>query len=87
MSRGWAGSLRTARRSVDIADIGCVYYRKPSVFRFPDGMSQADRRWAMREARIGLELNPNGQWAWIQEKTGLPIAVAIADALQGAQPS
>lgn len=28
-----------------------------------------------------LECNPNGQWAWIQEKTGLPIAEAIADEL------
>ncbi|HEX5496917.1 MAG TPA: ATP-grasp ribosomal peptide maturase [Mycobacteriales bacterium] len=28
-----------------------------------------------------LELNPNGQWAWLQDATGLPIAAAIADAL------
>lgn len=30
-----------------------------------------------------LECNPNGQWAWIEEETGLPIAAAIADALEG----
>jgi glutathione synthase/RimK-type ligase-like ATP-grasp enzyme len=30
-----------------------------------------------------LECNPNGQWAWIEEATGLPIAAAIADALEG----
>ncbi len=30
-----------------------------------------------------LEINPNGQWAWIEEETGLPIAAAIAEALTG----
>lgn len=34
------------------------------------------REWVL------LDVNPNGQWAWIQEKTGLSIASAIADALQ-----
>jgi hypothetical protein len=24
-----------------------------------------------------LEINPNGQWAWIEELTGLPIAAAL----------
>jgi hypothetical protein len=28
-----------------------------------------------------LEVNPNGQWAWIEDATGLPITAAIADAL------
>src|SRR6266851_4864116 len=31
---------------------------------------------------VFLEINPNGQWAWIEEETGLPIAAAIADALR-----
>lgn len=30
-----------------------------------------------------LELNPNGQWGWIEEMTGLPITAAIADLLTG----
>lgn len=29
-----------------------------------------------------LEINPNGQWAWIQNRTGLPIAQAIVDELE-----
>jgi len=29
-----------------------------------------------------LEINPNGQWAWIERRTGLPIAAAIVDALE-----
>ncbi|MFP1906719.1 hypothetical protein ACLEDZ_15120 [Lonsdalea quercina] len=28
-----------------------------------------------------LEINPNGQWAWIENQTGLPIASAIVDEL------
>lgn len=28
-----------------------------------------------------LEINPNGQWAWIERRTGLPIASAIVDRL------
>lgn len=32
---------------------------------------------------VFLEANPNGQWAWIEAETGLPIASAIADALEG----
>ena len=30
---------------------------------------------------VFLEINPNGQWAWVQELAGLPIAEAIADLL------
>lgn len=26
---------------------------------------------------VFLEINPNGQWAWIEEMTGLPIAQAM----------
>jgi hypothetical protein len=30
---------------------------------------------------VFLEINPNGQWAWIEDETGLPISDAICDAL------
>lgn len=30
-----------------------------------------------------LECNPNGQWAWIEEETGMPISRALADTLEG----
>jgi glutathione synthase/RimK-type ligase-like ATP-grasp enzyme len=33
-----------------------------------------------------LEINPNGQWAWIEQRTGAPISDAIADALIGGAP-
>jgi glutathione synthase/RimK-type ligase-like ATP-grasp enzyme len=29
-----------------------------------------------------LECNPNGQWAWIENRTALPIAAAIVDAME-----
>lgn len=32
---------------------------------------------------VFLEANPNGQWSWIEDETGLPIAAAIADTLEG----
>jgi len=28
-----------------------------------------------------LEINPNGQWAWLEKKTGLPMADALIDLL------
>jgi len=43
-----------------------------------DFVVDLDGRWWF------LECNPNGQWGWIEEETGLPIAAAIADALTGA---
>ncbi|NJQ14121.1 ATP-grasp ribosomal peptide maturase [Streptomyces bohaiensis] len=34
-----------------------------------------------------LELNPNGQWGWLEESTGLPMSSAVAELLtQGAAP-
>jgi len=30
---------------------------------------------------VFLELNPNGQWAWIEERTGLPLGRALIDVL------
>ena len=38
-------------------------------------VDQAGRWWF-------LEVNPNGQWLWIEHATGLPIAAAIAAALR-----
>lgn len=35
----------------------------------------ADGEW------VFLELNPNGQWGWIEEETGLPIGRAVAEEL------
>jgi len=36
---------------------------------------------------VFLEVNPNGQWLWIEEHTGLPIANAVARCLAGCSAS
>jgi ATP-grasp ribosomal peptide maturase len=38
------------------------------------------------EQHYFVDLNPSGQWGWIQEVTGLPIAAAIANHLAGEAP-
>ena len=35
-----------------------------------------------QEEYVFLELNPNGQWGWIQEKTGMPLRESLVDLLQ-----
>ncbi|GAA0397937.1 ATP-grasp ribosomal peptide maturase [Streptomyces luteireticuli] len=32
-----------------------------------------------------LECNPNGQWAWLEDRAGLPIAAAITDVLENGE--
>lgn len=36
-----------------------------------------------KDRYVFLELNPNGQWAWVEDLTGLPIADALIDVLTG----
>ncbi|MGV9687514.1 ATP-grasp ribosomal peptide maturase [Streptomyces sp. NPDC003444] len=33
-----------------------------------------------------LELNPNGQWGWLEQETGLPMSAAFADLLAHTEP-
>lgn len=51
---GWEGYLASEDRRVELADVRSVWYRTPSQFVFPTGMSEAERQHAEREARIGL---------------------------------
>ncbi len=81
--RDWRADYRNLRYTAD---------------RLPDEVADKVRRFLrLRRLRFAaldfivtpdgkhvfLESNPNGQWAWIEEETGLPIAAAIADALEG----
>mgnify|MGYP001182129045 CR=1 FL=1 len=50
----WVGQLRAAHRSVDLTDLRSVWYRSPTAFRFPAGMSQPERRHAGWEAKFGF---------------------------------
>lgn len=51
---GWDGDLANDHRSVRLRDICSVWYRHPSHFVLPDGMSSAERRHAAIEARVGI---------------------------------
>lgn len=46
--------LVTSQRSVHVRDIKSVWYRHPSHFVFPEGMSEPERRHAAAEARCGV---------------------------------
>ncbi|MGH3917013.1 MAG: MvdC/MvdD family ATP grasp protein [Pseudonocardiaceae bacterium] len=51
---GWDGTLATEHRTVRLRDIRSVWYRHPSHFQLPEGMSRPERRHAAAEARVGV---------------------------------
>lgn len=51
---GWHGSLPLPGRHVALHDLGYAYYRRPTAFELPEHLTDAERRWATREARMGL---------------------------------
>ncbi|MBV9143651.1 MAG: ATP-grasp ribosomal peptide maturase [Pseudonocardiales bacterium] len=51
---GWEGVLATEHRELRLKDIRSVWYRHPSHFVLPAGMSSTERRHAAAEARCGL---------------------------------
>jgi ATP-grasp ribosomal peptide maturase len=51
---GWDGELANGYRSVRLKDIRSVWYRHPSHFDFPEGMSRPERRHAAAEAKCGF---------------------------------
>lgn len=53
-SEGWDGMLATPHREVRLSEIRSIWYRHPSHFELPEGMSGPERRHAAAEARCGL---------------------------------
>lgn len=49
-----SGSMRTPSRSVDLSEVGAVYYRRPSIYQVDPGLSESDSKWAIKEARFGF---------------------------------
>lgn len=47
----WSGRI-DGERDIDLASIGAVYYRKPTQFRLPEGMSGPEQVFAYGEARL-----------------------------------
>lgn len=50
----WVGVLRGEHREVDLATIRSVWYRRPTAFELPPGLSEPEARLAAHEARFGL---------------------------------
>ncbi|MFE0021885.1 ATP-grasp ribosomal peptide maturase [Amycolatopsis sp. NPDC059021] len=50
----WHGEIRGPDGSVDLREVGSVYVRRPTAFTFPESMTDAERRFAAREARRGF---------------------------------
>jgi len=50
----WSGTLANDRRTLDLASVRSVYYRRPTRPKFPEGMSPEARRVAETEARWGF---------------------------------
>jgi len=50
----WRGEIRGPDGSVDLRDIRSVYVRRPTAFTFPSSMTDAEQRFAGREARRGI---------------------------------
>lgn len=50
----WCGHLRAEHRGVRLEDIRSIWYRSPSTFALPDGMSGPERVHAHREGKVGL---------------------------------
>jgi len=66
----------TAPADVELALLAlCRYFGL--VFGAIDLIVTPDGRW------VFLELNPNGQWGWLEEQGGLPVSRAIAEELIG----
>ncbi|MFE1176843.1 MvdC/MvdD family ATP grasp protein [Streptomyces sp. NPDC058773] len=49
----WVGSLANKYRSVELTDVGAVYWNRPRLFEFPE-LSESDAHWARGAARIGF---------------------------------
>jgi ATP-grasp ribosomal peptide maturase len=62
----WTGTLATEHRSVELSDIRSVWYRDPSAFVFPPELTEVERAYAHREARLGfggvLAALPDVRW-------------------------
>ncbi|MCA1695841.1 MAG: ATP-grasp ribosomal peptide maturase, partial [Actinobacteria bacterium] len=51
---GWEGVLATEHREVRLSEIRSIWYRRPTHFELPEGMSGPEWRHAAAEARCGL---------------------------------
>lgn len=50
----WRVVLFTEHRALELEDIASVWYRDPSAFQFPATLTEVERAYAHREARLGF---------------------------------
>ncbi len=50
----WRGQLWTGHRGVRLEDISAIWYRDPAAFQFPGTLTDVERAYAHREARLGF---------------------------------
>lgn len=50
----WTGMLATKHRTVELDDIRSIWSRHPGAFSFAESMTDVERAYAHREARLGL---------------------------------
>ncbi|MGH3855322.1 MAG: MvdC/MvdD family ATP grasp protein [Pseudonocardiaceae bacterium] len=50
----WTGILRTEHRTLELEAIRSIWYRDPGTFSFAESMTDVERAYAHREARLGL---------------------------------
>jgi ATP-grasp ribosomal peptide maturase len=72
----WGGSLNGAPRGIDLGSVRAVYYRRPSDFRAPAGLSRSDQVFVTAQARHGLP----GVLAGLAEVSWVNHPAAMADA-------
>jgi ATP-grasp ribosomal peptide maturase len=50
----WSGTFDAGGRRIALEGLRSIWYRSPSAFQFPPGLTETERRWAMGEAKLGL---------------------------------
>jgi ATP-grasp ribosomal peptide maturase len=51
---GWSGALSTTGRAATLGTVRSVWYRNPTAFQLPDGLSGPEQQHARYEAKFGL---------------------------------
>ncbi|WP_406054094.1 ATP-grasp ribosomal peptide maturase [Streptomyces sp. NBC_01077] len=86
LDNGWSGQLHDDARTLDLADVGCVYYRRPSQFILPEQMTSPERKFAAAEARMGFGGVISSLERWINHPSAnayatiKPVHLAVANA-------
>lgn len=51
---GWTGALAGLTRRIDLTELGAVWWRKPTAYRWPDTMAVSEQKFAASQAKRSL---------------------------------